>query len=194
MVVCGRRLAIYGHVVGARCVNVVGPQVGLTRRPGLLLTRGARLLFGAGVFILDRYGCMSMPVRETTRKYDVATALRLRVEERLTYREIAERLGVDESAVRQRLSRWLALVDDPDELAAYRAQRAAVFDSLESTIIRELWREIVAHNVSAGDLIRGLEVVAKHGRLVSGASTENVSVLVSSLTKLHTPEPETVAT
>lgn len=125
-------------------------------------------------------------------KIDTATALRLRVEERLTYREIAERLGCNESAVRQRLARWLTLTADPDDLAYYRAQRSAIFDSLESTIVRELWSEIIAHKVCAGDLIRGLEVVAKHGRLIAGASTENVSVLVQSLTKLHSAPPAEV--
>jgi hypothetical protein len=132
-------------------------------------------------------------------KIDLAAALRLRIQDGLTYAQIGERFGVGESAVRGRLARFLYLCDDPSNLEAYRKQKADVFETLEHAIITQLWATVQTGRASVGDLARALDTVSKHVRLLAGQSTSNVSLLVQTLTDVHkdvdgalTPRPKIV--
>lgn len=118
-------------------------------------------------------------------KIDAAVALRLRIQDRLTYKEIASRFGCTEDAVRQRLARFLYLCENPSDLEAYRQQKQNVFETLEHAIITRLWQEVERGKANIGDLARALDTVSKHVRLLAGQSTQNVSLLVQTLTDVH---------
>ena len=126
-----------------------------------------------------------VPVAPINAKIDLSVALRLRIQDGLSYEEIGLRFGATESAVRQRLARFLYLCDDPSNLEAYRNQKQAVFETLEHAIITRLWSEVEHGRCSVGDLARALDTVSKHVRLLTGQSTQNIGLLVRTLTDVH---------
>jgi len=120
-----------------------------------------------------------------TKKIDLPLALRLRIKDGLTTEQIAERFDCSPQAVRLAFSRFICLTDNPEELEAYRAHKAGLFETLEQALIERLLKETISGRASIGDLARGLDVVSKHVRLLAGQSTQNIGLLVQTLGDVH---------
>ena len=120
-----------------------------------------------------------------TKKIDVALALKLRIQDRLTYEAIAERFDCTPESVRGSLRRFVALADNPEELEAYRRSKAHVFEALEQALLERLHTEVLSGRASIGDLARAIDVITKHVRLLAGQSTQNIGLLVQTLGDVH---------
>jgi transcriptional regulator with XRE-family HTH domain len=125
------------------------------------------------------------------RKFDMAKALSLRIREKLTYPEIAQRLGVTESTVQVQLHKFLKFIEDPGELAAYRENKSDLLEAMELKLLYFLQDRMLALNPRDGvkDISQALKVVAELKRLEAGQSTSNVSIFLKSIEEAHAPEP-----
>ena len=119
------------------------------------------------------------------KKVDLGLALKLRIENKLTYDQIAERFGCTGDAVRLALRRFVSLTDNPEELEVYRANKLKVFENLEQALCDRLLSEVLAGKASVGDLAKAVDTVSKHIRLLQGASTQNIGLLVQTLASVH---------
>ena len=124
------------------------------------------------------------------RKFDMAKALSLRIREKLTYPEIAERMGVTESTVHVQLKKFLKFIEDPGELAAYRENKADLLESMELKLLYYLQERMIAQNPrdSVKDIAGSLKILAELKRLEAGQSTSNVSIFLKSIEEAHAPE------
>lgn len=119
------------------------------------------------------------------KKIDVPRALRMRVSQGLSYDEIGEAFGATGPAVRVALNRFVDIADNPEQLAAYREHKAAIFETVEEAILKRIVVELGNKRISLGDLARVLDVVGKQSRLLAGQTTENVGLLVKVLKDVH---------
>lgn len=130
----------------------------------------------------------TLPVAETTtqtRKIDIALAVRLRLKDGLTYEQIAERFGCTRQSVSAALERFTCLTENPAQLEAYRANKLGLFETVEQALLERLLKEATIGRASVGDLARAMDTIAKHVRLLSGQSTQNIGLLVQTLGDVH---------
>jgi hypothetical protein len=109
----------------------------------------------------------------------------LRIKDGLTFQAIADHFGVSESGVRQAMQRFLYICDSPEQLNAYREQKLTVFETLERVLIERLLSDVSQGKGSVGDLAKSIDVLSKHVRLLAGQSTQNIGLLVSTLSDVH---------
>ena len=125
------------------------------------------------------------PVNKFEKKIDLGLALKLRIKDGLSHEQIAERFGCTAGAVRLAFSRFACLTEDPAQLDAYRANKLGAFEAVEQALLERLFKEAVSGRASVGDLARAVDTVSKHIRLLQGASTQNIGLLVQTLASVH---------
>ena len=118
-------------------------------------------------------------------KINVPEALSLRIKDGLTYEQIGAKFGVSKEAARQALLKFTHIAESPEILEAYRQQKLAVFETVEKALLERLLREITDGRASVGDLARAMDVLTKNIRLMTGQSTQNIGLLVQTLTDVH---------
>ena len=125
------------------------------------------------------------PVNKFEKKIDLGLALKLRIKDGLSHEQIAERFGCTAGAVRLAFGRFACLTEDPAQLDAYRANKLGAFEAVEQALLERLFKEAVSGRASVGDLARAIDTVSKHIRLLQGASTQNIGLLVQTLASVH---------
>lgn len=125
----------------------------------------------------------------TKRKYnrfDDAKALQLRIREKLTYEEIAERMDAPYSHVHERINRFLKFLEDPGNLYAYQHNKPDLLEAIELKLLAYLADLLNDKKcTSVKDLSLALKVVGDMVRLNKGESTSNTMVLLKSITEAH---------
>jgi predicted DNA-binding protein YlxM (UPF0122 family) len=77
-------------------------------------------------------------VNKVDKGIDVEKALRLRLKNRLSFREIGELMNVSGQAIEQRLSAFKAYIQDPDVIHAYEQNKAELLSSVEKGLIEKI--------------------------------------------------------
>lgn len=108
-------------------------------------------------------------------RVDVLKALELRTKKGLTYAEIAKYMGVSVQAIAQALKRFTTMVLQPGELAAFRANKPALLESVEARLLGDLVDEGKRDKASINNIAYALGQVSNIGRLEKGLSTSNVA-------------------
>jgi hypothetical protein len=125
----------------------------------------------------------------TKRKYnrfDDARALQLRIREKLTYEEIAERLDTTTAHVQTRIKKFLSFLEDPGNLYAYQENKPDLLEAIELKLLSYLADLLNSGKcTSVKDVSLALKVVGDMTRLNKGESTANVSVLLKSIQEAH---------
>lgn len=108
-------------------------------------------------------------------RIDVMEALKLRQVNKLTYKEIADRLGVTKQAVWERLQRVYKMIADPEEVDAYKKNRADLLAGAEMAFVSEALDPDKLKKASVNNLSYAMRQVYDIQRLETGQSTENVA-------------------
>lgn len=119
-------------------------------------------------------------------KFDHARALQLRIREKLTYEEIAERLNTTPAHVCNSLKKFLKYLEDPGDLYAYQENKPDLLETMELKLLTYL-HDLLGEKkcASVKDVSLALKVVSELVRLNKGQSTSNVSVLLKSIEEAH---------
>ena len=119
-------------------------------------------------------------------KFDHARALQLRIREKLTYEEIAERLNTTPAHVCNSLKKFLKYLEDPGDLYAYQENKPDLLETMELKLLTYL-HDLLSEKkcASVKDVSLALKVVSELVRLNKGQSTSNVSVLLKSIEEAH---------
>jgi hypothetical protein len=110
------------------------------------------------------------------KKLDLVQAYKLRVQNRLSYAEIAQTLGVPKSTVHAALQRLNDLMPDPDAVAAFEAVEATILTSAKERLLRSCLDEDTIAKASLNNRAYAFTQIAMQERLVKGQSTQNLGL------------------
>ena len=119
-------------------------------------------------------------------RFDHGRAVTLRLREKLTYKQIAQRMNTTEAHVVNSLKKFYAFLEEPGNLYAYRDNKSDLLETMEYRLLvylSDLMNDKKCASVK--DIALALKVVNELGRLERGQSTSNVSVLLKSIEEAH---------
>jgi hypothetical protein len=106
---------------------------------------------------------------------DVSKALTLRLQNKLSYRQIATQLNVSKSAIWKRLKPFEQALKDPGTNHAYDDNRAMLLNALEMGIFESMVDGASLKKASFNNQAYGLKIISEARRLEKGESTANIS-------------------
>ena len=111
-------------------------------------------------------------------KIDIGEALRMYLAENKTYQQIGEHFGVAKQSVHERLKPIIALTEPQSDYAAYRNNRALLFDGAVLKLLKELLTSGKIKKANMGEISTSIERLYKLMRLENNQSTENIAETV----------------
>ena len=109
------------------------------------------------------------------KSIDVGKALTLRLKNGLSYGDITKQFNVSRPAVYKRLKPFENFIKDPDSLNAYGENRAAILNSAEMTMIKEMVNGDKLEKASVNNIAYAYNTLFNARRLDQGESTANIS-------------------
>jgi predicted DNA-binding protein YlxM (UPF0122 family) len=109
-------------------------------------------------------------------KIDIGEALRLRLENRLSYGQIAKLMGVTKQAVEARLSKVLRLLQNHEVIDEFENARGNILSSAELELLYHLLDPEKLRKAGLGDVSKAFAQVANQRRLTLGQSTQNIGM------------------
>lgn len=106
---------------------------------------------------------------------DVMYALKLRLESGLTYKQIAKQLGCSHQAIAKQLAKFKDLLDNPEAIRAYEANRPKLYSAAEMLILEKMVEPGVLKKATLGNYAYALDKMYQINRLEQGKSTSNVA-------------------
>jgi hypothetical protein len=107
---------------------------------------------------------------------DVGRALQLKIEQGLTYQEIADIMGTCKQAVHKRLKPFLRLLDDPDAVRAYGKNEATLLDGARMELLANIVDPERLSKADPGRLAFAFDKLFHAGRLLRNQSTSNLGL------------------
>ena len=107
---------------------------------------------------------------------DVTKALKLRINNHLSYNEIGQLLGgYNKQTVHKALQPFLGMIADPEARAAYKESKADVLEGAQLKIVSNLVDEDKLKKASVNNLAYAAQSLDNMIRLERGQSTANIS-------------------
>lgn len=119
---------------------------------------------------------IDQPIAVQRNKIDIAKALKLRIQNKLSFGEIADQLGCTKQGVQQALSRFNSLIADPDEVEAFEEQKPQILSSLEFKLLQKFVDEDTLQKASLNNAAYAYSQIFNANRLTRGQSTENINI------------------
>lgn len=113
------------------------------------------------------------------RKVDVAEIFRLRYKHNFSYDQIAARTGSCKSSVHAALKTFIGLLPNPEEIEAYRQNKAAILEGAELVLLKAVMDTDKLKEASTNNAAYALQQVATQARLTRGEATMIVDVRAS---------------
>lgn len=129
-----------------------------------------------------------MPTSAPTRrrsKLDPLKVYQLRVNNRLSYNQIADQLDCSKSSVIECLQRFSQTIHSPDDKSAYEAIRVQAMTTVEEKLMASLTDPDKIAKASLNNVAYAFQQIHTARRLEEGKATEQVSVLTRMLTDAH---------
>ena len=123
-------------------------------------------------------------------KIDAGKALTMRLVKLRSYQEIADHFNVAKSSVYKALKPFENLIKCPEQIEAYRANRAQILDSLEMKIIGAMAHGPTLKKATLNNLAYAAQNINNMSRLERGQSTANVHTLLSNAADLADKKDE----
>lgn len=111
-------------------------------------------------------------------KIEIGEALKLRLENKLSYGQIAKLMGVSKQAVEARLSKLLRLLENFGLIEDYENLRGNILTSAEMELLYRLLDPEKLDKAGIGEISRALSHIVNHRRLSTGQTTQNIGVAI----------------
>ncbi len=121
------------------------------------------------------------PSRTAGPKIDLCQAYKLRVINRLSYKEIGRTLGVAKSSVHAALTRLNQFMPDPEQVKAFEEVEPYILTGVKMKLLASLTDEECIKKASLNNRGFAFSQVANHERLVKGQSTGNIGILTQTI-------------
>lgn len=106
---------------------------------------------------------------------DILQILRLKYYNRLSHREIAEKMGINVNTVVNSLSTIKKLLKEPATLRAYEGIRNQILSSAEMLLLEQIFDKEKLQKASINNVAYAFQQIFNARRLEEGQSTENIS-------------------
>ena len=125
-----------------------------------------------------------------TKGLDIRRALNLRMKNGLSYQAIGDKLGFHKTTIFKALKPFRALIKNPDQIAAYRENKATLIDSAQMELIGQIANKEKLKKATLGNVAYGISQLDNVARLERGQATANVNyhVLTESINELEAEE------
>ena len=111
-------------------------------------------------------------------KVDVGEALRMYLADGMTYQQIGDHFGVARQAIHKQLKPIIKLTQPQADYAAYKNNRALLFDGAVLEMLKELLTGGKIKKANMGEISTSIERLYKLMRLENNQSTENIAETV----------------
>lgn len=111
----------------------------------------------------------------TVKHIDVEQALKMRLHNNLSYEAIGEYFGVTKQAVEQRLKKFTRLINDPELIPNFEANKAHFLSSVEMELLTRLLDPAKLKDASLNNVAYAFQQVFNANRLVQNKSTGNIN-------------------
>lgn len=119
---------------------------------------------------------VKQPSQRRENKVDIGKALKMRLNNHLSYQEIADKFGCDKSYIYRALKEFEDLIKDPEALQAYHENKAGLLTGIEMTLAKQMVNEDLLKAASLNNVAYAFQQIHNAGRLERGASTQNISI------------------
>lgn len=114
---------------------------------------------------------------DLTKRVDIPKALTLRVQNNLTYREIASVLGVKKSSVHAALKKYGDLINSPDQVSAFERNRSKLLSGAEMMLLTDMADKDKRQKASLNNVAFAWDKIQLAKRLEDNKSTENIELI-----------------
>ena len=116
-------------------------------------------------------------LRRPDQKVDVSVALKLRLVNKLTYSEIADKMGCCKQTVHAAIKRFEQIIgNQPEELDAYRQRKAELLEAAELQLLEKITDPETIQKASLNNAAYTFAQLHNAGRLERGKSTSNIDI------------------
>jgi len=119
----------------------------------------------------------SKQVKLPTTTVDISKALKLRLQHHLSYDMIAEQLGIGKSTLHKALKPFLDLIDNPEAISGFNANKAAILEGAQVSLLSDLVDKDKRKKATLGNVGYVLDKLDGMIRLERGQSTSNIATL-----------------
>lgn len=119
----------------------------------------------------------ALRVTKQAKGVDVGKALKLRLNNQLSYAQIGELLGASKQMIHQALQPFLGLLDNPEAIQGYRDNKAVLLDSVQLQMITDMIDKEKRQKATLGNAAYAAKQLDDMIRLERGQSTNNISHL-----------------
>ena len=105
---------------------------------------------------------------------DVGRALNLRLDNKLSYQKIATILGCAKSSVWFALKPFLQLIENPQQVEAYRDNKPVLLNALEMRLATEMLDAEKLKSASLNNVAYAFGQVSQQAHLAAGEATQNI--------------------
>ena len=123
-------------------------------------------------------------VSTSAGKINLKKALSLRIDNKLSYAQIAKQFNVNKGTLYKALKPFIQLIDNPEALNAYNHNRPAILQALEMEIATNLATPDRLKKATLGNMAYALDKITHARRLEEGQSTENIAILNTELREI----------
>jgi predicted DNA-binding protein YlxM (UPF0122 family) len=107
----------------------------------------------------------------TYGKIDITEAFKMRFQKHLTYKEIADKMGVAAPSVHGALKRFLHILHNPEESATYEQNRAQILTAVEFRLVNQLANKKKIKAASLNNIAYAVSQINNMIRLEKGQPT-----------------------
>lgn len=108
-------------------------------------------------------------------RFDLGRAIKLRYDQRLSYKEIGDILGVSKQAVEARISNVIKLLGDKDKIGEFIARESSILSNAREMLISAALDPDAIKKSSTLQLTTAYSQLFDKQRLIDGKSTSNVA-------------------
>jgi len=121
---------------------------------------------------------------DNKNKIDVAKALQLRLNNKLSLEAIAKQFGVSRQAIHQSLKRFTNLIKDPEIIHAYNKNDVELLKAAEFILLSDIVDKTKRQKATQGNVAYALDKIHNIRRLKEDKSTQNIGSIHADLQEI----------
>jgi len=112
------------------------------------------------------------------RQIDIGLAIQLRLINRLTFQQIADKYGISRQSVQQRIKAFIDMLGDTEISKTYEENRAKVMTNIERVLAVEMLDKEKLKKATTGNIAYAIDKIHNVIRLERNQSTGNQAVKI----------------
>ena len=107
---------------------------------------------------------------------DLSDLIRYRYKHNMSYQQIADKLGCHKSTVMRKLTKYISMLPEAEEVKAWEDNKSQFLSSLELKVYEKMSNEETLKSASFNNLAYGFQNICTQNRLEKGLATERLDI------------------